>query len=78
MYQIIVKGYLDQDWCDWLDGQEVSHHLTDQGIGVTSLRVALPDQSALHGLLTRLHLFNLEVLFVKRLGMDDIADLERN
>ena len=77
IYQVTVKGLLNPDWCDFLDGIELSQHFTDQGIQLTSLVVAVPDQSALQGILSRLHLFNLELILVKRLGIGDIEDLEK-
>ena len=76
IYQVSLKGVLSPDWCDWLEGIKLSQHFTDQGMEITSLVVAVPDQSALQGILSRLHLFNLELILVKRLGIGNIEDLE--
>lgn len=67
-----MRGYLNPDWRDWLDGIEISHNFTDQGLRVTAIVVEIPDQSALLGILNRLHMFSLELLVVKRLGIGNI------
>ena len=77
IYQVTVKGLLNPDWCDWLEGIKLSQQITDQGMELTSLVVVVPDQSALQGILSRLHLFNLELVLVKRLGIGNIEDLEK-
>lgn len=56
--EIRIKGTLKQDWSDWLEGLIVSH----QADGETVLNGQIPDQSALIGLLNRIHGLNLEML----------------
>lgn len=56
--EIRIKGTLKQDWSDWLEGLTVSHEAN----GETVLKGQIPDQSALIGLLNRIHGLNLEVL----------------
>ena len=77
-YQVIIKGTLNPDWQDWLETVEISHHCTNQGLAVTTLIVEIPDQSALHGMLMRLHMLSLELLLVKRLGIGNISELEND
>jgi hypothetical protein len=48
-YEIRLKGHLDPKWSDWFAGLTISH----EDNGETLLAGILVDQSALHGLLTR-------------------------
>lgn len=50
VYQIRVKGHLDDRWADWRTGLSV----TREGSGDTVLTVSGVDQAALHGLLRML------------------------
>lgn len=59
-YEIRVAGQLSMVWSDWLEGLDV---LPEPG-GETVLRGPLPDQSALIGVLSRLHALNLTILSV--------------
>lgn len=56
--EIRIKGTLKQDWSDWLEGLIVLNHAD----GETVLSGQLPDQSALMGLLNRIHGLNLQLL----------------
>ncbi len=60
LYEIRVAGHLGEDWSDWLDGLEV----TKEPGGETILRGPLADQSALLGVLNKLHALNLTLLLV--------------
>lgn len=75
-YQIIIKDHLNPDWRDWLNGFAISHRQTDQGQNVTELAISVADQSALYGILMRLHSLNLELLLVKRLGIGNLVEME--
>ena len=63
IYQIWVKGNLDRKWSDWFDGFTV----TPQANGETLMTGPVADQSALHGLLTKIRDLGLPLLSVKRL-----------
>jgi len=56
--EIRIKGGLKQDWSDWLEGLIIS----SQANGETVLNGQIPDQSALLGLLNRIHGLNLQLL----------------
>lgn len=56
--EIRIKGTLKQDWSDWLEGLSVSNQVNGESI----LNGQIRDQSALIGLLNRLHGLNLELL----------------
>jgi hypothetical protein len=50
VYQVRVKGHLDDRWADWREGLSV----TREESGDTVLTVPVPDQATLHGLLRKL------------------------
>jgi len=62
-YQIEVDGYVDHSWGEWFKTADLSH-LPD---GRTRMIFELPDQSALFGLLLRLHSLGLALLSLERL-----------
>jgi hypothetical protein len=61
-YHIRVKGMLDQRWADWLDG----FAMTAREDGQTLLTGEVQDQSALHGILSRLNSLGLPLQLVVR------------
>jgi len=65
--EIVVKGRIDEQWSEWLDGLTIAH--TEQN--ETVLSGSLVDQSALYGLLTRLRDLGLPLLAVRCEGLDD-------
>ena len=70
-YVIQVMGWLREDWAEWLCGVTLRHKKDAGGRVVTELTVPLTDQSALHGILTRLHALNLELVSVTQLIIDE-------
>ncbi len=65
-YQIRVGSHLDAGWSDWLGGLSIAA----QPDGTTLLTGTLPDQSALHGVLNKLHSLNLALLSVQCVQLD--------
>ena len=63
VYQIRIEGHIGLDWSDSFDEVAVQH--TEDGH--TILTGALPDQTALHGLLLRIRDFGLTLVEVKRI-----------
>jgi hypothetical protein len=63
-YVIRLQGELDQSWSEWLGGLELAW---DQQ-GNTVLHGEIADQSALHGILTR-----IRDLGVRLLGIEHVA-----
>jgi hypothetical protein len=61
-YRIRVGGHLEQRWSDCLGGMTI--HLQDDG--TTVLTGPLVDQSALHGVITRIRDLGLPLLSVSR------------
>ncbi|HZR54323.1 MAG TPA: hypothetical protein VFB06_33090 [Streptosporangiaceae bacterium] len=64
-YEIRVAGALDDRWATWFNGLQVSGHGDE-----TVIRGLLPDQPALHGLLTRVRDLGLDLICVRRLEME--------
>lgn len=67
IYQIEVKGNLDQKWSDWFDGFTISL----QADGATLLTGPVADQAALHGLLGKIRDLGLPLLSVKRVESEE-------
>jgi hypothetical protein len=63
IYQIRVKGVLDEQWSDWFDGLTVTWQDDE-----TLLTGPVRDQAALHGLVARVRDLGLPLLSVKRIG----------
>ena len=66
IYEIRVKGHLDQRWSDWFDGLTISHQ-----DGCTILRGPLADEAALHGVLIKVRDLALPLLRLCREDADD-------
>ena len=66
-YELRVKGHLDARWVDWFDGLTLTH----VGDGSTTIRGAVADQAALHGLLQKLRDLGLPLISVTELEPDD-------
>ena len=68
-YEIRVDSVLDDQWADWFGG----HQLSNDG-AQTVIVGLLPDQPALHGLLTKIGGLGLSLISVRRLDVDDAGD----
>jgi hypothetical protein len=62
IYQIRVKGVLDEKWSDWFDGLTI----TPQANGDTLLTGPVRDQAALLGLLVKVRDLGLSLLSVNQ------------
>ncbi len=61
IFEIHVKGQLDETWSDWLEGMEMQ--LVDGGEMILHGRIA--DQAALMGILNKLYRLNLALLSIE-------------
>jgi hypothetical protein len=61
-YEIRVEGHLTAHWANWFDGLSIR---TDPN-GETILTGVLTDQSALFGVLRKIHDLNLTLVSVRR------------
>ena len=75
LYEIRIKGYLDDRWADWFDGLTIT--LEDNGD--TLLTGAVVDQAALHGLLRKVRDLGMPLLSVIHLkpGQADALDVKQ-
>ena len=62
LYEIKVKGHLDQSWSTWLDDLTIE----PQAHGETLLTGPVRDQAALHGLLNKIRDLGLPLLGVEK------------
>jgi hypothetical protein len=61
-YEIRLKGRLDPRWLAWFEGLGLRH----ESDGTTTLHGPIPDQAALHGVLTRVRDMGLPLISVIR------------
>jgi hypothetical protein len=59
--EIIIKGWIDEEWCDWLGGLALSHPEPHQ----TMLSGVLPDQAAAYGIIARMRDLGFQLSSVK-------------
>jgi hypothetical protein len=68
IYQIEIKGELDQSWSDWLGKVEITSSRTEDDAAISILTVEVVDQPALFGILDRIRDLNLDLLNVMNVG----------
>ena len=66
MYEIRVEGHLDPQWSGWFDGLTITHDTATS----TLLWGELPDEAALHGVLSKINSLNLQLLSMRRVDPD--------
>ena len=66
-YEIKIKGYLDENWSDWLGGLKIAQD--EQGY--SHLTGIIPDQAALHGILNQIRDLGLTLISITSKGTDD-------
>ena len=68
-YEIRVDSVLDDQWADWFGGLQLSND------GAQTVIVGpLPDQPALHGLLTKISDLGLSLISVRRLDAGEAGE----
>jgi hypothetical protein len=68
IYQIKLKGELDQSWSDWLGEVEITTEQAEDGSMITTILVDAADQPALFGVLDRIRDLNFILIQVSRVG----------
>lgn len=66
IYQIKIKGHLDDRWADWFEGMT----FTRASDGTTILSGPVTDQAALHGILNGIRDLGLSLVSVQRVDPD--------
>lgn len=64
VYQITIKGELDQSWSDWLGHVEMGSERQEDGSVITVISVDVTDQSTLFGILDRIRDLNIPLITV--------------
>jgi len=74
LYEIRVKGHLDDKWANWFEGLAI----TREDNGETLLTGPVVDQAALHGLLRKVRDLAMPLLSVTRVrpGQADASDVK--
>jgi hypothetical protein len=72
IYEIRLKGHLNESWVDWFDGVTFTH----EDDGTTTLIGNIKDQSALHGLLKRVRDLGLPLISVNQVESGETTKLD--
>lgn len=64
-YRIVLGGYIQKPWSDWIEGVNVKWSSIGDST-FTLLECPAMDQAALHGLFARIRDLNLTLYFVER------------
>ena len=75
VYEIRIKGLLDEHWENWFEGMALIT-VEEDGHDCTVLTGAIADQPALHGLLERIRDLNLTLLSVRKIAADGSGSQE--
>ena len=71
VYEIKIKGILDEHWDQWFEGMTLKRVKTDEaGQERTLISGTIPDQPALHGLLAKIRDLNLTLISVQRINLE--------
>jgi hypothetical protein len=71
IYQIRIKGRLDERWSEWFNGLAVNVECEDGIRTVTSLTGFMADQPALRGILNRIWDLNLNLVSIVMINGTD-------
>lgn len=63
-YEIKISGELDECWSSWFNGVTILSQQSDDIIPETTLKVFVPDQSKLRGILNKIWDLNLTLISV--------------
>jgi hypothetical protein len=66
VYEIRVKGHLDQRWSEWFDGMTINNKANGDAI----ISGPLVDQAALQSMLIKVFNLNLTLISVLRMDTD--------
>ena len=72
LYEIRLKGHLDQRWSTWFDGMTLTHDAN----GETILSGLVVDQATSHSPLIKVHTLNSTLISVVRIEADAPAEGE--
>ena len=81
IYEIKIKGLLDDHWGQWFEGMALVRHENPEAEQDCTLIIGpIIDQPALHGLLAKIRDLNLTLISVRKLDQKDEStrDSEQN
>ena len=64
VYEIKVKGHIDEAWSSWFEDMVITTGYAEDGTPVTTFTGQLDDQAALHGVLGRIRDINMPLISV--------------
>jgi hypothetical protein len=70
IYQLKVRGELDDSWSEWLGNLQIASEKQEDGTVITSLTVDAVDQSVLFGILDRIRDLNIFLDSVTKDGQE--------
>ncbi len=69
VYEIKIKGYLDDHWKQWFEGMVLKHVDNTKAESKCTLIIGpVSDQPALHGLLAKIRDLNLILISVRKIS----------
>lgn len=72
VYEIKIKGHLDEHWKQWFEGMDLVKVTNGEtGQECTLLTGAIVDQPALHGVLAKIRDLNLNLISVRKIASQD-------
>jgi hypothetical protein len=77
MYEIKIKGHLDDHWKQWFEGMTLTRlENAESGYDCTLIIGPIPDQPALHGLLAKIRDLNLILISVRKVDPKNPSNQE--
>jgi hypothetical protein len=67
VYQIRVRGHLDESWAVWFEGLTIANLVDGEAV----LSGSFPDQAALHGILKRISSLGISLVSVNAVSEQD-------
>jgi hypothetical protein len=64
MYQIKIKGHLQEKWAEWFNGMIFDMMTSNHESNHTTMLMKVPDQAALRGILNKIWDLNLSLISV--------------
>lgn len=77
IYQIRLRGEIDQSWSDWFGGMAMMVKEGGDGSPITQLTGYVADQSVLRGILNRIWDLNLDLISVIPVTTDGSSEDDR-
>ena len=74
LYEIKVKGHVDEAWSSWFEDMAITTGFTEDGTPVTTFTGQLDDQAALHGVLAKIRDINMPLISVNQVEIDTKDD----